>query len=584
MTSLVALKLEGNPIRFPPKEILQPQSLTSPGSLQEYENDDVAITAQVKRFLKQKILSERFDVESGGEESSEGTETPRPMRRATGAGGRFPIKVPGSDIPETIRSPGTARAPPIPSRSHYREVSLQSSTGRKPGTAPLPLTIGNPNERVRSNSEGVSQSVRGSTDKSKRLGIVQSKATELGSLDEARANRYSHFRGLSHGSAMQGSSSGVDSMRGPASPADNATPRATYVRRLSSLPERRRESLYLDPVIEAAKGVLYAVFQIHPIIQGLLKLTRDGTNKRTSLERVYYNANTHVEQLDNDLQAHENYTEEDEDTTPRSNENVYHACMTCVNSYMHICALLDRNVQLLVSNSDPRYVRTLLLLVYGSIAEIKNASMTLAPNQYAALAAPQLSAPPVASSSRDKSLTPTRKRPGTISSRHRGTTVVQSLNGLRVAVDSPTPPLASSRTATMTSVTPRSGESFTLSVTTSNSGSVAEFSEEDRIFEQIYLRLQQSTDMASKTLPVAYDHLVALMNISNQHNHSEQLRQAWQALMQKTMTSMATSETLKRRLSLIKLKEPGIRSQRNFWELCNVFIEVISHSCSSCLV
>lgn len=574
MTSLQVLKLDGNPIRFPPKEVLQAQATTPPnGPYQESEVDDITITAQIKRFLKQKAITDRSETESGGEESSEGggAETPRPKRVMSG---RFPIKVNGTDVPD-LRSPALPRPPPIPSRSHYRGLSQQNAALRRPGV--MPLTIGNANERLRSNSESLAQASRErqerAADRSRRMGIVSRKASELGTVDETRSNRYSHYRGLSHGSAMQGPSgaNGISNSRSPVSPADSVAQRATYVRRLSSLPERKRESTSPDPIIEGAKGILFALFQVHPLIQSLLGLARDSPNKRTSLERVFYNASTHVEELDRDIQNYDTYSEEDEEISPRSNENVHRACLTCVSAYIHVCSLLSRNVETLLNNGDPRYIRTLLLLVYGSLAEVRNAGVSLFPQGQRQLMRAQQSDPDTMRfQPRDKSVTPTRERPGG-GPRFRSATVVQhSNNQLRVATDAPPPPFI--RSATMTSATPRSGESFGSNSTSGGKG--GDFTEEDRLFEKIFLRLQQSSEMAIRTLPSVNSHFVTAMKISNQQSSPDQPKQFWQVLIQKCTIALQNADVLKARLSLIKLKEPGIRTQSAFWELCNAFINV----------
>lgn len=574
MASLQVLKLDGNPIRFPPKEILQAQSTTPPnGRFQENEIENFAVTSQIKRFLKTKQITDRSETESGGEESSEGTETPRPMRRVMS--GRFPIKVNGTDLPD-LRSPAFPRAPPIPPRAHQRGLSQQNSATRKPN---MPLTIQstNTNERLRSNSEGIVQAARTSESRSRRLGFVTKKAYELGTVEESKSNRHSHFRGLSHGSAMQNGNNGTNgtaNSRSPASPADSATQRATYVRRLSSLPERKRESSSPDPVIEGAKGILYALFQVHPLIQNLLGLARDGTNKRTSLERVFYNATTHVEELDRHIQDYITYSEEDEETSPRSNENVHRACLTSVHAYIHVMGLLSRNVETLLDNGDPRYIRTLLLLIYGSAAEIRNAGADLFRHQQghrSRISEEVEMEEPVRFQARDKSVTPTRERPG-VSMRSRSATAIHNAPNLRVATGPPSS-LLTGRSITMTSATPRSGDSFS----SSNVGDRlvrSEFSEEDRDFERIYLRLLESSEMAIKTLPRVNNHFIQAMRTSNQQQNPELPQQFWNVLIDKCNTAYRTAENLRTRLSVIKLKEPGVRSQGAFWELCNTFILV----------
>jgi hypothetical protein len=573
MTSLQVLKLDGNPIRFPPKEVLQPQTTTPPnGRFKENEIENFAVTVQIKKFLKSKAIMDRSETESGGEESSEGAETPRPLKRVMS--GRFPIKVSGTDIPD-LRSPAFPRAPPIPSRSHFRGLSQQNPGLRRPDV--MPLTIGSANERVRSNSEGIVQQVRPS-DRSRRMGIVSKKlgSSDLSRVDESNSNRYSHYRGLSHGSAMSGANdaNANGNTRSPASPADLGQ-RATYVRRLSSLPERKRESSSPDPVIEGAKGILYALFQVHPLIQNLLGLARDGTNKRTSLERVFYNATTHVEELDRHIQNYITYSEEDEEASPRSNENVHRACVTSVQAYIQVLGLLSTNVETLLDNGDPRYIRTLLLLIYGSAAEVRNAGADLFKHGHAHR--PRISEEveidetlrfPV----RDKSITPTRERPG-IAFRARSATAINTSN-LRIATNGhPTSFLqGAGRSATMTSATPRSGDSFVSAA--GDRINRNEFSEEDQFFEKIYLRLKETSEMAVKALPRVSSHFVQAMRQSNQKSNSEVAPQFWNSLIHKCTIAQQTAENLKQRLSQIRLREPGVRTQGPFWELCSAFVYV----------
>lgn len=577
MGSLQVLKLDGNPIRFPPKEILQPQASSPPngGYLKESEMNDITVTAQIKKFLKQKAIQDRSETESGGEESSEGTETPRPLKRVTS--GRFPIKVNGTELPD-LRSPAGARPPPpIPSRSHQRGLSQQNAALRRPGV--MPLTIGNSNERMRSNSESLlATRERIGIDRSRRMGIVSKKPPDLGTVDEIKMNRYSHLRGLSHGSALHsGNSSPVtNGTRGASLPSENSVSRAVYVRRLSSLPERKRESTSPDPIIEGAKGILFALYQVHPLIQTLVGLARDGTNKRTSLERVFFNASTQVEDLDRDISAFDNYSEEDEETSPRSNETVHSACMTCVLAYSHVCALLSQNVDTLLNNGDPRYIRTLLLHLYGSLVEVRNARASLSASKPAEL--PPVAEQPLLEGTlrphrRDPSMTPTRDQP-TPTFRTRSATVVHHSNGLRVATDAPRLAFKNNgRSATMTSATPQSGESFASSITSGGRSITAgDFMEDDRIFEKIFLSLQQSTEMAIGAIPIVNRHFVKAMKTSLQQGNPDHLKQYWQLLCQKCSVALQTAETLKARLSQIKLKEPGIRTQSAFWELCNAFL------------
>lgn len=579
MASLQVLKLDGNPIRFPPKEILTAQSMSPPngGFLKDSEIDEVGITSQIKRFLKQKAMADKSEAESGAdEESSEGAETPRvPVKRVMS--GRFPVKVNGTDMPD-LRSPALSRPPPIPSRSHYRGLSQQNAAMRRPGV--MPLTIGNSNERLRSNSEGFIQASRG--ERPRRIGLVNKKQ-ELDTVDEGNTNRYSHYRGLSHGSAISGSNgaNGNANLSSPSSPAD-VPHRPIYVRRLSSLPERKRESRSPDPVMEGAKGILYALFQIHPLIQSLIGLVRDGANKRTSLERVFYNASTHLEELDKDIQSYSNYSEEDEELAPLSNETVQSACLTCISAYLQVCDLLSRNVVMLLDNGDPRYVRTLLLILYGTLAEVRNAGASLFVTRHGQRT---ITRPPSSNTirpyTRDKSLTPTRDRPNP-TLRARATTTAQ--NGTALRVDVPQPAMlngnqrSNTMTAALSAATPRSGESFASSGGSGNGPRAGmsndDFTREDQLFDKIFLQLQKSSELGINTLPQVNSLFVTTLRQSIKLGNPGHLKQLWQILSSKCLRALQTAEILKTRLSTIKLKEPGVRTQSQFWEICNSFIQV----------
>ncbi|CAI4211858.1 unnamed protein product [Parascedosporium putredinis] len=408
MASLQVLKLDGNDIMFPPPEVFQVPATTPPseGVLRENDVTELAVTAHIKRV----------------------------------ASGRFPIKVNGSEVAD-IRSPASMRPPPIPTRSHYRGLSQQSTTMRR--TNVMPLTIGN--ERPES--------------RSRRMAVMSKKGSDLGTLDETQANnRFSHYRGLSHGSAMQGPGANANlADKSPASPAEPYLQRPIYVRRLSILPERRRESKVYDPTIETAKGILYSVFQIHPMIQMLMSLTNDGSAKRSSLEIVFYNTNSHVEELEQAIQKHDPLNGDDEASAYHDNENVHRACQTLVSAYTHVCTLLAGNIDTFVDNGDPRYIRTLLVLLYNSIMELRRSSELVM-----------------------------RSLPGL---------VAQLSGGLRNAIQN-----------------------------------------------------------------------------RERNGITEEVIRAWRLMVSKATTAVQQTETLKARMSLIKLKEPGIRTQTAFWNVCSNFL------------
>ncbi|KAM7220217.1 leucine-rich repeat-containing protein sog2 [Rhypophila decipiens] len=578
MPSLSVIRLEGNPLVFPPPEELQVNGTSGQSDSVSKDHELAQITSHIKQYLKQKstLMTRRAESGSPGDDTADGTETPRPTMKRVFSG-RFPVKVNGTDMPD-LRSPALPRPPPIPTRSHYRGLSQQNTAQRRPGV--LPLTIGNPNERVRSNSETTLQtsSRERSESRSRRMGIV-SKKTELSTLDETEVNnRFSHYRGLSHGSAMQGngSSMAVKSPT-PASPADSSLQRPVYVRRLSILPERRRESKVFDPLLEAAKGILYSIFQIHPMIQMLMTLANDGTAKRTSLEIVFYNTNTQVEQLELEIQKHEG----EGGYGPRQNESVQMACITLVNAYSHVCTLLISNVDLFIDNGDPRYIRTLLTQLYNSIMELRVTCAQVSPPEASTARLTPPRADPgetltLRPHTRENSATPAIDRGALLNGRPRNGTFVYTPSHLRVATDMPVPQInGTGRTATITAATPRSGESFTSTGTSGVRGLSLDFTEEDRAFERIYLSLQRTSDLVMRVLPTLNAQFgAAARNLSNaQPRSAEHVLMCWKALMAKCGICIQQTEVLKKKLSSIKLKELAVRTQASFWGLCDNFID-----------
>ncbi|MBE3109591.1 MAG: hypothetical protein IMZ46_03600, partial [Acidobacteria bacterium] len=578
MASLQVLKLKDNNITFPPPEVLQAPIATPPNEniLPGSDMVEMAVTAHIKEYLRRVALNGRVETDAG-DESSEGAETPRllPARRV--ASGRFPIRVNGSEVPD-MRSPAVMRPPPIPTRSHYRGLSQTSTTMRR--TSAMPLTIGSVSERTRSNSEtGVSQPrAERPESRNRRMGVVSTKkSSDLATLDETQANnRFSHYRGLSHGSAMQG----PGAVPSPASPPEPYMQRPIYVRRLSILPERRRESKIVDPVLEVAKGILYSVFQIHPMIQMLMSLTSDGSSKRSSLEIVFYNTNSHVEELEQAIQKLDPAGGgADEYAAFHEGENVHRACQTLVSAYTHVCTLLAGNIESFVDNGDPRYIRTLLVTLYNSIMELRVTMSGMAPGnrgfKQSAVRAAMGVGETIRPHSRESSVTPTAERP-VMGSRLRNGSYTPGPSNLRVATDVPMGPYTNGgiRQAPVESATPRSGESFASVSSASLGRSMHDFADEDRQFEEVFLSLQRSAELVMRALPGFIAQLTAgLRNVTMQRDRliAEEVLKAWKLTISRATTAVYQTETLKARLSLIKLKEPGIRTQAAFWAVCNNF-------------
>lgn len=381
MTKLQILKIAENPLRFKLKKVVEAkESEVSFFEMTEQERE-TAITTEIKRFLRDaQPIPPSIDVEASLELDESPMETPKPLKRALSS--RFPV------IPSTISnldsgsegnksSPIQPYPPPVPTRSHYRMASGQSGQQilamRRPGIAPL---LSANNERNRSNSESVLQATTAT--RAKRMGMLRREKPDLDSIDELKVNRNSHLRGFSHGSVLKRngalSSPGGASSSSPSSPRDARRQRLAFVKRLSSLPEQKFESEWNNPIIEGARGILYALYQIHPQISGLIAAIRPkDVQRRSTLEFTFFNASTHVDRLNEALEQADLIDIEDEDAVEKIESTVRRDCATCIMAYAHVTSQLQDNVKKIVAGTDARYVRTLMLLLYGSIIEVRNA-------------------------------------------------------------------------------------------------------------------------------------------------------------------------------------------------------------------
>ena len=527
---------------------------------------------------------------------------------------RFPVKPntsgseSASDLNFTIRSPGFAK-PPIPARSHYRVASGQNdlvlnAALRRPGLAPL----SNGNERNRSNSENILQATR--NNRSKRMGIVTRKQSDLGTVDESRANRNSlHLRGQSHGSALQDRY--ISSLRygetAPSSPLRAERQRGTFVRRLSSLPEHKRGSASPNGVVEGAKGVLYSLHQVHSHLTTLMKVVTGRTSKEKSdLERSYHGAYSQIEALDSVLHDFHHRKMESMDPELHFGANVVGACQAITTNYRQVGDQLLSIISRLVSEGDQRYIRTFILLLYGSLNEARNA-------------VPNLDSPASRNISlnsttsrihtiheeprarRDLSITPTRQRPNPDRRWQNGVPGQQSgnfgtfspLSGAQTAVplyfdgrsrsNSRTGQLLGSAASSVAN-TPRSGETFKLPGqgaprmrSRSNSAlgyrvqtvsQIAEGPEQDVQFEKIFVAITQCVENIQNIVPVARQQFDRCLNVAQLSYTSQKIILLWSTLVSRSSVAIETSFAMQRRLSTIKLNEPDVKQSKDFWRLC----------------
>ncbi|KIW70804.1 hypothetical protein PV04_03042 [Phialophora macrospora] len=657
MTKLQILKIAENPLRFKLKKIVEAkESEVSFSEMTDHERE-TAITREIKRYLRESHpIATPVDVEGSLQVDESPMETtPKPLKRSLSS--RFPV-IPSTNSVEPASEGNKsspiqmiANPPPVPTRSHFRMGSgAQSIALRRPGIAPL---ISQNNERNRSNSESVLQASAAA--RQKRMGMLRKDKPELDSIDELKVNRNSHFRGFSHGSVLKRngalSSPGGNSSSSPSSPRDQRRHRLAFVKRLSSLPEHKVEPEWHNPVIEGAKGILYALYQIHPQISGLIAAIRGKDVRRSTLEFTFFNASTHVDRLNEALEQADMLDTADHDAVEKIEDTVRRDCATCIMAYTHVTAQLQDNVKKIVAGTDARYVRTLMLLLYGSMIEVRNAiegfgadvrvtqglghrRQMSSGNAHPIQTIPEEYTSP---SQLVRSVTPSRERnmASRQAGRFRSDTAIQhpaienipayqpapvqpalptpihltgtTLNGGTLTSTSSTfsnsgtlnstsssglRSRSSSRTAGMihgpgsssVASTPRSAEVFSLPPANSyvarvNPSTGMTDSQEEAVFEQIFLALTRAYDAALHTIPVAKAQFLRCLEAAEENRQPKAVHDLWSTLVYRCKLCIDVSEALQIRLVNMRLKDPSFhvvagsgRNDPSLWLLCKNFL------------
>lgn len=620
MATLSKFKFDENPIEFPPPDVLRPQTARDGASQGMEQEKDVC--QQVKRFLRQASLRERLmshsedDVRYAGsttmqerrlltKPSESNMETPRAPRRTLG--GRFPVRpsISGIEGVADLKSESpNENAPPIPARSHARVASQNLGFQlKRPGIAPL-LTGTEDASRSRSETLSSSASLR-----ARRQGFVPSKrvisnqtpdtnisndAASQGSSRSSQATiRAPHSRNASIASTYQGllaANSGGETSSGAVSPVDGP------VNRYASAQQRVGNSLMQHPNIKllksrpiiAARRLLFVLLELHRPLTRIAVGLKEGTPKRSMLERHLFSASTQVEEIDRLLNKLDAGYEDTPKREAAVNRNIAIACDNALKSFSMVVKEMKGYMMKIVHVLDPLLVRSLMFQIYTTMSEARNICKMLG----FALAPPSSSPATVNSPRRSsrawssRTVTPTQPKPPT-NRRLRGPTVLRSISSNSTLRAMPPPvPLNgnTTRTNTMTSTTaatPRSGESFTSgysSAVPSRSNTIrshhtTEDSDDGDQFERIFLKLRQACDLAGQALPKCHaEFTVHKDNAETAGKHRES--HCWSLALSKCNGVIRANRELQARLKQVRLKDPGVRNQKDFWQLCDAFVQV----------
>ncbi|GAB1742450.1 hypothetical protein NU219Hw_g7996t1 [Hortaea werneckii] len=610
MPSLSKLKFDENPIEFPPPDVLKPIQDHIAVSIESEKE----VCQQVKRFLKAAGVREKMRSHSEDDVSESNADTPRPPKRM--ASGRFPIRpsVSGIENVENLKTRSPNRPPPpIPQRSHARNLSSNAPSVRRPGIAPL-LNGGNDISRSRSETISSSASIR-----SRRQGFVPSK-TRLGSNAVSEAgdqrtgtlsnsiSRPSHSRATSSVSMLNGflaPGSGGDSS-GAVSPVGGARSRDSSVRRLSSLPEDRNSKIETSDAYRAAKRLLFSLFQLHGPISEVSRGVKDSTPKRPFLERQLFSANAHVEELDRLLNKLDGTFENGNRGEEQSLRPAVYAAVAALRAYGSAVRELRQQSRKAVTATDPLFVRCLMSQIYMTMVECRNICTLLG---FKAKTPPVKDTPRVSKAWSSRTVTPTQPSKPINNRRLRGATILQNM-GEGTSIRPTPPPISlsanSSRSNTMTSMsatTPRSRESFgTLPTSTlpSRSNTIrsnhnfpnnilsSDIDEHntnnilnqninlDDHFDRIYNKLRHASELAAHSLPHCRTEFTLRKDSAETVG---QMRAAhhWGLALAKCEVVITTNHALLTRLRDLRnnpeIDARLVRSQRDFWLLCDAFVQ-----------
>ena len=381
------------------------------------------------------------------------------------------------------------------------------------------------------------------------------------------------------------------SSSGAVSPVDGPTNRFANGSRLSSLPENRDSRVQPTDTVKGAKRLTFTLKQLSGPVTYVATAIRDGTPRKSPLERRVFSADAQVDEVTRLLDRL------DEDSSLHSAATlkaIARACVVALRSYGEVATELKRSAARIAAIADGIYTRGLMFQVFSSMVEAKNICTIL--GFQLTTATPHAEPARVSTAWSSKTVTPTQPRPNT-ASRQRGATILQSMASDTTIRAMPPPPVPNSipsstnvsRSNTMTSMssmgssvapTPRSAESFTTVGTarpdlsrSSTMRSVMDDAEGDGQFDRIFLKLKQACELAGQALPSCRSEFLLRMQTAQTEGQSR-MTARWKTAINKSDVAITNCKALKKRLDSVKVNEPGVRYSREFWLLCDGFVHV----------
>lgn len=630
---LKVMKIVDNPLKRPFREVIKTKQ-TEVAFMELSDNDkDTALTVEILKHLRRSDHAVNGTSHLDNIELNEPqVDTSRPARRVSS--GRFPVVPATTNTVQTstTNSPEQIQTskPIIPLRSHLRGLSGQNGYPKRPGIAPV---VTNDNEGNRSQSESVVQNSQLPGRGKKPTTFIRRDRGLTDGVNERTVVKLNHARGHSSASTFKrpgSASSPANVYSSPGSP--NDTRKGQFIHRLSALPEYKEQSTPCSPVVEGARGILYALFQANTQISNVLQAIRRSTTVMSQVDMVFHAAHKHLDVLNRSLENVDRLNRDDEAAWSRAEESVSRDCAACVSAYMHIAQCMQAEVRKIVAEADPRYVRSLMLLLYGSIVEIRNAikqfGIEIKSHRRQLSSGPTH---PIQTIPEEPS--PSEEKAQFIDNDMNGMTVKQvsrvrsvsvlhqtpeptsgpqpvKLLALQIPQTAPPPGTGLNSASSGTSSTsdrryllrsrsnsrhdghvvnkglngtPRSTDSHhppSVPLMTRRMTGDANDAEEELRFEEVFLALTKSYGAALQAIPLASEQFQACLEAAKNSHQPREAITLWTALVEKCKTCLDHTQALQMRLTSMRVGDPAGRSSawagrndRQFWLLCRSFLQ-----------
>jgi hypothetical protein len=104
-------------------------------------------------------------------------------------------------------------------------------------------------------------------------------------------------------------------------------------------------------------------------------------------------------------------------------------------------------------------------------------------------------------------------------------------------------------------------------------GTYSDDGDEQEQFERIFVKLRNACDLANQALP--HCHTEVTVHKDNAETAGKaRAAHYWSLALSKCNAVIRANQALSSRLKQVRLKDTGIRHQREFWQLCDAFVQV----------